>query len=636
EGERAQVLVEWSDSARPRPSGPLVHELFSAHAARRPEATAVAGREGRLTYGELEALSNRLAHHLTALGVGPEARVALCMERTLARVVAVVAVLKAGGAYVSLDPGYPRERLAWLIEDARAVALLTQAGLLDRLPPTAARVLCLDGDREAFAGAETPPRVAVLPENLAYVVYTSGSTGRPKGVEVPHAGLLNLVRWHQDLYGVGPEDRGTQVASPAFDASIWELWPYLAAGASSHIPDDETRLSAPGMVRWWSEEGITLAYLPTPLAEGVLEEGVQAAPDLYVRALIIGGDRLRRRPAPGTPFRLMNHYGPAEYSIVTTVCEVPPQQLSGGEGLPTIGRAVDNTQLYVLDAHLRPVGVGVIGELYVGGIGLARGYLGRPDLTAAAFVPHLLAGLQAEAGERLYRTGDLVRWLPDGDLEFLGRVDHQVKLRGMRVELGEIEAALAGHAAVRECAVLVLDDNGRRLVAYVAADPAAAGADELRAFLGESLPAYMVPSLFVFLDALPLTSNGKLDRRALPRPELESAGELFVAPRDEVEARLAALWAETLGLPRVGVNDNFFALGGDSIAAIRLIAKATREGLVLTARQMFEHPTVAGLAAAARTAAPPADAAPSSDDFGWSRDDQDEIAAAIARTLGGE
>jgi amino acid adenylation domain-containing protein len=466
--ESRQVLQEWSDTEVLCPQRPLVHELMSRHARRRPHALAVSGAGGQLTYGELESRSNRLAHHLLCLAVGPEVRVAVCMERTPDRVVGIAAVLKAGGAYVSLDPGYPKERLAWLLEDAAVPVLLTQASLAERLPETRALVLRLDADWASVAGEEgAPPQSGAMPQNLAYVVYTSGSTGRPKGVEIPHEGLMNLVRWHQRLYGVEPADHGTQVASPAFDASIWELWPYLAGGASLYIPDEETRLSPSRMVRWWDEVGITLAYLPTPLAEGVLGEAVPES--AQVRALIIGGDRLHRRPRSDVRFRLMNHYGPAEYSVTCTVVEVAP----GGEGealLPTIGRAVDNTRLYVLDRSQQPIPLGVPGELYVAGIGLARGYSGRPDLTAEKFVPDPFA---AEAGERMYRTGDLVKWLPDGDLDFLGRLDFQVKLRGLRIELGEIETVLAQHPAVRDEAVLVREDRpgDKRLVAYVVQDP---------------------------------------------------------------------------------------------------------------------------------------------------------------------
>ncbi|HVR98413.1 MAG TPA: amino acid adenylation domain-containing protein, partial [Thermoanaerobaculia bacterium] len=461
-GERQQVLVEWSDTGKACPQEPMVHEMVSWHARRRPQAIAMADAAGqRLTYGELEAKSNRLAWHLRGLGVGPEARVAVCLECTLERAVAILGAVKAGGVYVTLDPTYPRERLAFFLEDTGAAVLLTEARFAPLLPETGAPVIRLDADWESIAGDESaPPESGLSSENLAYVVYTSGSTGRPKGVEIPHAGLMNLVRWHQDLYGVRPEDRGTQIASPAFDASVWELWPYLCGGASLHIPDEETRLSPSGMIRWWAEQGITLAYLMTPLAEGVLEEQVPPGLSLRVRALIIGGDRLHRGPDPEMGFRLMNHYGPAEYSVTSTVVEVPPRRHGpAADVLPSIGRAVDNTRIYILDREQRPVPVGVLGELYVAGVGLARGYLRRPDLTAEKFVPDPFAALRGEPGARMYRTGDLVRWLADGDIDFLGRIDHQVKIRGFRIELGEIEAALDGVPGVRECAVLVREDR---------------------------------------------------------------------------------------------------------------------------------------------------------------------------------
>ncbi|HTQ80792.1 MAG TPA: amino acid adenylation domain-containing protein, partial [Thermoanaerobaculia bacterium] len=599
--EQAQLLTEWNDTDWPRPQMPLVHELFAAAAARRPEATAVAGVAGRLSYGELDSRANRLAHRLRALGVGPEVRVALCTGRTLDRVVGIVAVLKAGGAYVSLDPAYPRERLTYQLEDAGAPVLLTEQRLLGRLPESRATVLCLE--EEAGDGpAMLPPRVSVDPQNLAYVVYTSGSTGRPKGVEIPHAGLLNLVRWHQELYEVGPDDRGTQVASPAFDASIWELWPYLAAGASLYIPDEETRLSAPAMVRWLAEREITLAYLMTPLAEAVLEEEIPADLELRVRALIIGGDRLHRGPRPEVGFRLMNHYGPAEYTVTSTVVEVTPEvpEVSGAAAaprlLPSIGRPVDNTQIYVLDRSQAAVPVGVPGELYVAGSGLARGYLGRPDLTAEKFLP---VPFGAQPGSRFYRTGDLVRYRPDGELDFLGRLDHQVKVRGLRIELGEIESVLKQHAAVRETAVLVREDRcgDSRLVAYVVkASGAAPGAGELRAYLKERLPEYMVPAAFVELPSLPITANGKVDRRALPAPEWAAEGR-YVAPRNPVEELLASIFAEVLGRDRVGAEEDFFALGGHSLLATQVASRVRRAlGVELRLRDLFERPTVAGLA----------------------------------------
>src|SRR6185436_6290491 len=397
--ERVQVLEEWNATAKACPQIPMVHELFAGHAAERPGAIAVASRRHWLTYGEVEARANRLAHHLRTLGVGPEVLVALCTERTPERVIGIAAVLKAGGAYVSLDPTYPKERLAFLLEDARAPVLLTESPFLATLPETGAAVICLDRDWDSIHGDERrAPWSGVGPDNLAYVVYTSGSTGKPKGVEIPRAGLMNLVRWHQDLYGVRPGDRGTQIASPAFDASIWELWPYIAGGASVHIPDEETRLSSPGMLRW-AEEEITLAYLMTPLAEGVLEEGLPPGPPLPTRALIIGGDRLHHRPVPGVSFRLMNHYGPAEYTVTSTVVPVPPE--GEGSGIPTIGRPVDNTWIYILGRRQEPVPVGVHGELYVAGLGLARGYLRRPDLTAEKFVPDPFAAERGEPGARM-------------------------------------------------------------------------------------------------------------------------------------------------------------------------------------------------------------------------------------------
>jgi amino acid adenylation domain-containing protein len=572
--ERSQILWDWNDTARPCEQRPMVHELFARHAALHPQATAVASPDGRLSYGEVERQANRLAWHLRTLGVGPDVLVAICTERTLLRVVGIVAVLKAGGAYVSLDPRYPPERLAFLVEDARAPVLLTEERFAGQLPECDAEILRLDADWAEVQGDEAPPPPSgVGPENLSYVVYTSGSTGKPKGVEIPHAGLMNLVRWHQNLYGVTAEDRGTQIASPAFDASIWELWPYLAAGASVHIPDEETRLSSAGMVRWWSQERITLAYLMTPLAEGVLEEKIPPALELEVRALIIGGDRLHRGPDPEVGFRLMNHYGPAEYTVTSTVVPVPPK---GEErGLPTIGRPIDNTVIYVLDSSQQLAPVGVPGELYVAGVGLARGYLRRPDLTAAKFVPDPWS---PEPGARMYRTADQVRWLPDGDLDFLGRLDRQVKIRGLRIELGEIESSLGQHPGLKEVAVLVREDRpgARRLTAYVVAgDPAAPpSGEELRGFLAERLPRYMVPETFVPLEALPLTPNGKVDRQALPAPRRseEDLAEL-VAPRDALERELVDLWQEVLGTQPIGIRDRFFELGGHSLLAVRLRAR---------------------------------------------------------------
>ncbi len=440
----------------------------------------------------------------------------------------------------------------------------------------------------------------VRASNLAYVIYTSGSTGRPKGVEIPHRGLLALVRWHRRVYGVTPADRAPQMAGEGFDASVWELWPYLLSGAAVVFPPDGVRANPAALVPWLAGAGITLAFLPTPLAELALDE--PWPPGHHLRALLVGGDRLRRRPGPAHGFRLVNHYGPTESSVVATWGAVPPEgSPSEGAGAPSIGRPVDGTRACVLDPAGRPVPAGVAGELCLGGESLARGYLGRPDLTAERFVPDPAQDGE-RLGERLYRTGDLVRHRGDGEIEFLGRIDSQIKIRGVRIEPGEIEAALASCPGVREAAVTARERGGEaRLVAYVA--PAGEG---LRAWLEARLPSAMVPSAFVILDALPLTPNGKVDLRALPEPEWEQGVEEgFTAPRTPIEELLAAIWSDVLGEVRgevrgrspIGIHDGFFDLGGHSLLATQVVSRVRRVlGVELPLRAVFEAPTVAGLA----------------------------------------
>jgi non-ribosomal peptide synthase protein (TIGR01720 family) len=423
------------------------------------------------------------------------------------------------------------------------------------------------------------------------VIYPSGSTGRPKGVPITHASLFNLVCWHQETYQVSPADRATQIAGPAFDASVWEIWPYLTAGASVHIPDTATRLDAGRLVRWLVDRRVTLTFLPTPLAESVLRESWPEATPL--RVLLTGGDRLKQAPARNLPFRLVNHYGPTENTVVSTFAEVD----EGSNAAPPIGRPLANTQAYVLDRHLQPVPVGVPGQLHVGGVQLAPGYWNRPDLTADKFIPNPFRG---EPEARLYQTGDLVRWRPDGNIDFLGRIDNQVKIRGFRIELGEIEATLDRHPAVRQSLVLVREDAPGRtqLVAYVRPESGAVPAvHELRAHLKESLPEVMVPSAVVLLDAFPLTPNGKIDRNALPAIDVSAGIEApFVAPQTPNETILANIWSQALRVDRVGVHDKFFELGGDSILGMQVVAKANQAGLRLTLSQMFQHQTIAELA----------------------------------------
>jgi amino acid adenylation domain-containing protein/non-ribosomal peptide synthase protein (TIGR01720 family) len=460
--------------------------------------------------------------------------------------------------------------------------------------------VCLDRDWEEI-GQESKANVglAVDVENPAYMIYTSGSTGRPKGVQIQHSSLVNLVCWHQHLYEVTSSDRATQLAGIAFDACVWELWPYLTAGASIHLPDEQTHTSLPKLLRWLGNEAITISFLPTPLAEAALDE--QWPKQLALRALLTGGDKLNRRPSEKFDFSMINHYGPTEGTVVATSAQVYAESKTGA--VPSIGRPIANTRAYVLDQLGQLTPVGVAGELYIGGAGLARGYWQRAELTAERFIPDPFS---AAPGQRLYRTGDLVRYLEAGELEYLGRLDQQVKVRGHRIELGEIEAVLGQHEGVRQSVVVAREDvpGQKQLVAYVvSAGEQEVSAGELRSYLGEQLPEYMVPAFFVALAELPLTLNGKVDRRALPAPEhtRSQSAESYVAAVTPAEQALADIWCEVLGLPQVGVHDNFFHLGGDSILSIQVIARANEAGLRLTPKQLFQHPTIAQLAEVAGT-----------------------------------
>jgi len=560
-GERHQLLTEWNDTGEEGWAGPVTF-LVERWCREQPEAPAVVDAAGRtLTWGELGERSGRLAGFLRRQGVGPETIVAVRMERSADLLVAQLGVLKAGAAYLSLDPAYPSERLAFMLEETAAPVVLTQESL--------------DRDREKIARcAPLPPR-AVAPDQLAYVIYTSGSTGRPKGVQVPHRGLLNLVRWDLRAHGTGPGDHRTQVASLGFDASVWEIWACLASGATIHLSPDEARLDPRRLAAWMAGRGITVSFLPTPLAEALLAGGAPRIPSL--RRLLVGGDRLVLRPEPGCGFTLINHYGPAEASVVTSAA------LSSSL---TLGRPIDGLAVHLLDRSLQPVPPGVAGELWVGGPSLARGYLGDPGRTAERFLPDPWG-----VGERLYRTGDLCRYRPDGEIEFLGRVDSQVKIRGQRIELGEIEAALVEIPEVRE-AVVVLRD--RQLAAYVVGD---AAIDELRRSLRERLPGAMVPSVFVQLAALPLTPNGKVDRKALPAPAPVASNLPVEEGRSGLEDTLAGIWCEVLDVPRVGSEENFFDLGGHSLLLTRVQALLRdRLGREISLLDLLTHTTVRALA----------------------------------------
>ncbi|HEX2701056.1 MAG TPA: amino acid adenylation domain-containing protein [Acidimicrobiales bacterium] len=566
--ERRLVLVEWNETDTPFPEDTTVVAQVAEVA---PERLAVVDGGGGLTYGEVRARAGRLAAFLHRSGAGRGDLVAVCMDRSSDLVVALLAVLEAGAAYVPLDAGYPSERLAYVLEDAAARILLTQDHLLGAVPDIGCRIVSIGRDdaeiqAAALGGPDdsiAPPR----PDDPAYVIYTSGSTGRPKGSVVTHRSLMNLVTWHRRAYAVGVDDHASLVASVGFDASAWELWPYLAAGASVHVPDQETRASPELLWDWFATAGVTVTFLPTPVAELVIDRPVPANGRL--RTLLTGGDRLRKRPSVGWSVDLVNHYGPTECTVLATAGRVRPWDAERERDVPSIGRPVDNVRTYLLDRNLEPVPVGVPGELFVGGAGVGLGYLNRPDLTAERFLPDPFS---SRSGARLFRTGDLGRFRSDGAIEFLGRVDDQVKVRGFRVELGEVESVLAEHPGVKDTTVVAWGDGrARHLVGYVVpVGDRPPSESELHAHSARLLPSHMVPSMFVIVDHLPLTVHGKVDRAALPRP-IRATGS--VAARNDVEELLVGIWRRVLDAEDVGVSDDFFDLGGDSLLAVQMLAE---------------------------------------------------------------
>ncbi|MFD9700029.1 amino acid adenylation domain-containing protein [Lentzea sp. NPDC059081] len=574
--EREAVLRGWNATAVPHDVDRPVHELIAEVAARTPDAPAVVGHDGMLTYRELDERANRLAHHLIALGARRESVIGVCTDRDTSSIVALLAVLRTGAAYLPVDPTYPPDRLRYMLADAGAPVVVTQPGLAHLVESSDAAKVVLG---EELLGPATPPLVETHPCDAAYVIYTSGSTGRPKGVVVEHRALANQTAWLVPALGLGPADRSSHLSAQGFDAAVAEIWPALVSGAALHLPSQQVMEDTEALAEWIADSRVTVSSLATPRLEAMLDEPALAAS--VVRVMHTGGDVLRRRPPAGMPFELYNTYGPTECTVNSTCGLVPP---GADTDLPSIGTPIDNYRAYVLDEHLRPVAPGVVGELYVAGAGLARGYLGNPGLTATRFVA-------CPEGGRMYRTGDLVRWLPDGRLAFHGRADQQVQLRGLRIETGEVEAALCGLPEVAQAAVIVRDD---RLVAYLVApdgiDPAA-----VRRELGAFLPRYMVPEAYVVLDALPLTPNDKLDRRALPAPDRVVAEAR--PPASPLEATLCALFAEVLGLDAVGPDDGFFDLGGHSLLAAKLVSRIRAElGVRPELRLLFDAPTPAALA----------------------------------------
>jgi len=570
---------------------PLIDQLV----AMAPQDVAVRGPDGTLTYGELSVRADRLARRLRQLGVKPGDLVGLCLDRSASLVVAALAIFRAGGAYVAVDPRYPDERVRWMLDDSGAAAAVTDADTADRLRAASDRPgVVVTGAGELRDGPipdsgdplPLPPR----PTDLAYVVYTSGSTGRPKGVPVQHASLANLVDWHRAAFALGAADRCTQIASPGFDAAVWEIWPSLASGAAIHVVPEVLRGDPVGLRDWLVAEGITVTFLPTAVAEGVI--GLTWPDEGALRYLLTGGDALTRRPSPGTAFTVVNNYGLSETAAVATSGVVAPD----GEGVPSIGRPIAGVVAEVVDEHLRPVQPGVEGELLIGGAAVGPGYLNRDELTAERF-------LDDQRGRR-YRTGDRVRLRPDGELEFLGRLDDQLSIRGFRVEPGEVAGALNSHPAIEASVAIGVGSSSadRQLVAYVvAAGSERPQHDELGEFLGGFLPEHLVPSRYVWLDQLPLTQHGKIDRDALPAP-VERGGDEPAGrrPGTRIEVATASIVAEVLDVDvdEIGIDQNFFLLGGHSMLGAQLIVRLEDLfGVEISLRYLFDHPTPAAIAA---------------------------------------
>ncbi|HVC69631.1 MAG TPA: non-ribosomal peptide synthetase [Acidimicrobiales bacterium] len=606
---------------------PLIDQLDSS-----PQRVAVSGPEGTLTYAELSLRAGRLARRLRRIGVTPGDHVGLCVNRSINLVVATMAVLKADGVYVAIDPTYPDERIRWMLDDSAAVAVVADAGTADRLGTfgerprivvTGAGELAEPSDRDGGdSGGDGPAGQRCGPTDLAYIVYTSGSTGQPKGVMVEHAGLANLIDWHRSSFGLGADDRCTQIASPGFDAAAWEIWPCLAAGASLHIVPENVRLDPLRLRDWLVAEGITVTFLPTAVAEGLM--GLAWPHETAMRYLLTGGEALTRRPPAGLGFTVVNNYGLSETTVVATSGAVAEGDTAGdrGQSLPSIGTAITGATAEVVDEDLRPVTPGEAGELLIGGVVVGRGYLNRPDLTAERF-------LDGPQGRR-YRTGDRVRLRPDGEIEFLGRLDDQVSIRGFRVEPAEVDATLQSHPGIRSSVTVGLRNSTghQQLVSYLVSsgtdrpDPS-----EMNGFLGRFLPVQLLPSKYVWLDELPLTAHGKIDRGALPAPVEaattavgrgvgavgtnghdvhdggdgdEGAGEggSEERPRTETEAAIAPVLTELLDVAEIGGGQNFFLLGGHSMLGAQLIVRLEKLfGVEITLRFLFDHPTLEEIAA---------------------------------------
>ncbi|MEG4395135.1 amino acid adenylation domain-containing protein [Microcoleus sp. BROC3] len=602
--ESHQLLVEWNNTKQEYLQDKCIHQLFEEQVERSPDAIAVVFEEEQLTYRELNQRANRIAHYLKTLGVEPEVLVGICVERSLEMMVGLLGILKAGGAYVPLDPAYPFERLSLMIEDAQPSVLLTQERLVEELPSHWAQVICLDSDWQSIGAESTvAPVSGATANNLAYVIYTSGSTGKPKGVMIPHRAICNHMLWMQTDFPLSETDKVLQKTPFSFDASVWEFYAPLLVGAQLVMTRPGGHRDSDYLIQTIVEQKITTLQLVPTLLRMLLEND-QIGIRQSLKNVFCGGEpltvELQERFKAHLNAELHNLYGPTETCIDAAywTCKRGLNQQ-----IVPIGRPIANTSIYILDRHLQSVPIGVPGEVHIGGAGVARGYLNQPELTLDKFIPNPYSN---EPGSRLYKTGDKARYLPDGNIEFLGRLDNQVKIRGFRIELGEIEAAIAQYPGVRETVVMAREDvpDRKYLVAYIVPNhDSVIASSDLRVFLKEKLPDYMIPGAFVHLDALPLTPNGKVDRKALPTPDT-ARQELQVdrvAPRTISEETLAQIWREVFHREFISIHDNFFEVGGDSILSIQIISKANSAGLHLTVKQIFQHQTIADLAAVATT-----------------------------------
>ena len=594
------AVVRPGSELRSQP-GACVHEFVAQRAAENPNAVAVSSRYEDLSYAELDRRSNQLANYLRSVDVERNAVVGLYLDRSPAMVIAALAILKAGGAYVPLDPIHPMERLAFMLRDSSARIVVSTNSVAGGFPSREWRMVMLDGDAEKIAAQpNTPPQSGVGADDLAYIIYTSGSTGQPKGVELIHSGLTNLVCWHQRAFQVTPADRASAQSTLGFDAAVWEMWSYLSCGASLHLADESVRNDAAALRDWIVARRITITFAATVMAERLLR--LDWPVETVLRFLLTGADTLKVYPSARLPFVLVNNYGPTECTVVSTSGIVPvgtgANQTLTNQTLvnqaPSIGRAIDGVEIYILDEQRRPITEGA-GEIYIGGGGLGRGYRNRPELMAEHFV---LNPFSSTPGARMYRTGDLARWLPNGEIAFLGRLDEQVKVRGYRVEPSEVSTVLGQHPAVQASVVIATEDapGEKQLVAYLVLSPGASvSATALREYLRQRVPDYMVPTAFVAIPGLPVTEEGKVNRAALPSVNGNRlSDEAYVEPRTLVEEELVKIIAPLLKLDRVGVNDNFFLLGGHSLLGTQVIARVGETfGVDLTLLKLFDHPTVA-------------------------------------------